>query len=78
MPELPWISCPLLRLEYDFRTHAAILYLHEGDCVDMTRAIKLVQNIDKEVRIIRTIAGTEEDTRYSRGARGEWTARLPW
>lgn len=63
MPKLPWIGCDLLRLEYDFQKQAAILYLNEGDCVEMTSALKLVLNIDKDARTIRTIAGTKEDTR---------------
>lgn len=77
MPELPWIGCELLRLEYDFQRQTAILYLHEGECVDMSMAIKLVAKIDDGVRMIRTIAGSEEDTTYSRRADGEWSVRLP-
>jgi hypothetical protein len=77
MPKLPWIGCELLRLEYDFQMRTAILHLHEGDCVDMTSAIELVRNIDKNARTIRTVAGTKEDTRYGRGTDGDWTASLP-
>ena len=42
MPELPWIGCELLRLEYDFQRQTAILYLHEGECVDMSMAVSFI------------------------------------
>ena len=77
MPELPWIGCEILRLEYDFQHQTAILYLHEGDCVDMTSAIEFVINIDKNACIIRRVAGTKEDTTYSRGTDRKWSAKLP-
>lgn len=73
--ELPWIGCDLLRLEHDFRRHAAILYLHDGDCVDMTAAIKLVERIDPHATSIRTIAGDKEDTEYARGTDRKWVVR---
>lgn len=73
MPKLPWIGCDLLRLEYDFRRQAAVLYLRPGECTDMDRAIELVARIDGGVREIRTIAGDVEDTKYTRSG-GGWSA----
>ena len=66
MSKLPWIGC---------RRHAAILYLHKGDCVDMSAAIKFVERIDPRATSIRTIAGDQEDTEYARGADRKWTVR---
>ncbi len=77
MPKLPWIGCDLLRLEYDFQQQTAVLYLHDGECVDMTRAIEFVMNIDKNARSIRTVAGSKEDTSYTHGKDGKWSAQLP-
>ncbi|MEW4571508.1 hypothetical protein AB1L88_26845 [Tautonia sp. JC769] len=77
MRKLPWIGCELLRLEYDFQDRTAVLYLHEGECVDMSSAVEFVTKIDQDARTIRTIAGNEEDTTYSRETDQEWSAKLP-
>ena len=76
MTKLPRIGCDLLRVEYDFQRQAATLYLHDGDCVDMDMAIQFVINIDKEVRTIRTVAGIEADTMYSRGIDRDWSVSV--
>ena len=67
------LVCGIDRLEYDFETRVARLYLPDCHCADMTGAIKLAETIDDHVKVIITYAGDKPDTRYNLTTEG-WVA----
>jgi hypothetical protein len=50
-------------------------YLPEGQCVDMTGAIKIATMLSSGVKTINTHSGKEADTRYVRKGK-EWQALM--
>jgi hypothetical protein len=50
--------------EYNFISRAGRLYMEPDCCCDMTACIEYFQNIDPDVRSIRTFAGIKTDTAY--------------
>jgi hypothetical protein len=50
-------------------------YLPEGQCVDMTGAIKIATMLSSRVKTINTYSGKEADTRYVRKGK-EWQALM--
>ena len=72
MSKLPWIGCELLEIDVDFESGDVFMFLHEGDCVDMTRAIDFAKKINSRSERIVTISGNEIDTCYRLSSSGEW------
>ena len=59
---------------YDYEKKIGYVVLADDNCVDMTACIQMFEGIDARVRTILTFAGSETDTFYWIGNRGEWCA----
>lgn len=68
------VQCFVVKLEYDFKSKAGVLYLEEHSCTDMRGCIDLFKKIDPSVTSIQTIAGKRRDTWYI-FANDKWQAR---
>lgn len=67
------LQCSIVRLEYDFASHTARLFLPDMNCTDMSGAIAFCQQIDEAVQLIETFEDGRLDIRYQlRG--GKWRA----
>jgi len=60
-------------IHYDVLSRIGILNLPEGQCTDMSGAIKFFKNIDSKVRFIFTFSGEKIDTAYGQ-INKEWHA----
>ncbi|MBS0243806.1 MAG: hypothetical protein JSS20_16650 [Proteobacteria bacterium] len=67
------VQAEVLRFEYDFDRHAGRLYMAQGDCADMSGAIRFFERIDPDVRRIETFTGPVPDTTYVRDG-ADWHA----
>jgi hypothetical protein len=66
-----------LRLEYDAKTYIGCLYQAACSYCDMTATIEVFEQIDPDVRLIKTFDAGKLDTCYVKQADGLWQARIP-
>lgn len=71
------LKCSVLGIDYSFVSKVGVLILPPLCCTDMTGAIEFFRAIDKDVTLIRTIAGDEPDVVYVRKSHGRWVAKDP-
>ncbi|HEV2136558.1 MAG TPA: hypothetical protein VGR47_20230 [Terracidiphilus sp.] len=70
------LQCSVRRIEYDFETRTGIVFMPDGNCVDMSGTLELFSAIDPNVCAVRTFAGSKLDTCYKRITDNQWTASL--
>lgn len=73
-PFVEELQCSIVRLEYDFTSHTARLFLPDLSCTDMSGAIAFCQRLDEAVRRIETFEGERPDIQYQL-LNGKWHAR---
>lgn len=59
------LMCDIISLSYNFDEKELLLYFPEGQCCDMSAAIRIAEGIDKDARQIQTFAGNIPDTVYN-------------
>ena len=69
----PDIGCLLLRLTYNFDVDTCHLYLPDGACVDMQKAIHFVQSKFPDTVRLFSYSGSKVDTVYTKED-GVWYA----
>lgn len=67
------LMCEPLTVTYDFRSRVGVVNMPEGDCTDMTGAIRFFERMDQDVEMIQTYSGDDLDTVYVKRG-GEWCA----
>jgi len=63
-------------MSIDFVAKSGMLFVPQGQCPDMGKAIDLFRNAFPEIQFIETMSGLKEDTKYRLTDDG-WISMIP-